>query len=1183
MRAAIEGQLTPVSSGDTQRVLGYLALSARSAHRREVLSELLWGESDRNSRRALSDALYRLRQQLGDGWLTVTNDTIALATEVELDVVDFDRLTATGDFDDAERAVALYDGDLVPGVYDDWCTAQRTARRTAYLGAVELIVAEHERAGNLQRALFEARRLVIAEPLDEAVQRTYLRLLGRLHRYGEAVAHFDELTRLLADDLGIAPSPSTTQIVEQMIREREAAATVVVDTSSRFVGRAAERAAALTVVEAMFQGTGAALCIEGVAGIGKSRLLGEVVASARWRKAMVLIGDVQEVPETSPLAPIERALTPVLAGPMRLHLEEALDATTLQILGALHDPWRNRQDQVTPPANAAATMQRALQTLGTALAGLGPVVLVLDDVQWASNATWDGLIALAEGFTRAGGLLVVAYRRPEIESTAGWPILQSWDSSSIATFVQLGPLSASDIAELLGADHQQQVDEVLSLTGGIPFYVHQWLDGVAGDRHAHAEDLIRRRGDALPAAERSALVCAAVLGDDVPFRVWMDVLGVRPIELAPVSERLESGRWLTPTSRGHAFTHDLLRAAVYEGIDDEARRELHARAAAVIAEVDPSNVRARAYHLDRAGLGVEAVELYRQAAASYVRDFAVPDAIAMWSRALELLPAFQASDRLAVALDVSSAREMMSDYAGPRAVLDEALALAEQLGDEPAQLRAMLLAGGAAARTGEADRAESILRAAIELAERLGDDARLAHARFCWADFLAQTGRWSEAQPEFHASLALVDPVDVALRGRVLRGLAIAAVRTGRPVEAVDWLEQALVLHRASRDRLSELVALSNLLATNFELGNWDAVVTIADQTLSMARALGDKVTVGISSQLLGLASLAFADYAAAFAWVTEAEECFAAAERRRLLGLTVNTRGLIAEDAGDLVEAIRCYEVAMEIATGSDSATEMAYAQHDLGALRWKMGEPAIAIPLLRAAADAWTKQGHPMLRAKSEAVLGLCLLDVGKSPEQVAALAEGGVELLRTGEFVGEQPHGWLWSLHQLLQRTGIDGASNALAAARAEVLRQAATISDPERRRGFLERVPLNRSIMAAGAGGIDHPAQVVVRVASVEAPLGRPLQPDEYVEVAWTLHTVADDAITDKATRRRQRLRRLLDEAANQNAAPTDDDLARALGVSRRTVLRDMQAMESDSIPLTRRRRATTCGNLTGTGE
>jgi hypothetical protein len=82
----------------------------------------------------------------------------------------------------------------------------------------------------------------------------------------------------------------------------------------------------------------------------------------------------------------------------------------------------------------------------------------------------------------------------------------------------------------------------------------------------------------------------------------------------------------------------------------------------------------------------------------------------------------------------------------------------------------------------------------------------------------------------------------------------------------------------------------------------------------------------------------------------------------------------------------------------------------------------------------------------------------------------------------------------------------------------------------------------------------------------------LRPDEFVAVRWTIDAPEDEAVSDKARRRQQRLQRLLREAENAGAAPTDDDLARVLGVSRRTILRDMQVIgQAQARATTRKRR------------
>jgi DNA-binding transcriptional ArsR family regulator len=96
-------------------------------------------------------------------------------------------------------------------------------------------------------------------------------------------------------------------------------------------------------------------------------------------------------------------------------------------------------------------------------------------------------------------------------------------------------------------------------------------------------------------------------------------------------------------------------------------------------------------------------------------------------------------------------------------------------------------------------------------------------------------------------------------------------------------------------------------------------------------------------------------------------------------------------------------------------------------------------------------------------------------------------------------------------------------------------------------------------------VTNPTRQTVRLPRTEAPLGRSLRPDELVEVTWTLESPDDAAVADVGQRRRRQILRLLDEAAEQGAAPTVDDLADAIGSSRSTVRRDLATLRGLGVP------------------
>ncbi len=226
----------------------------------------------------------------------------------------------------------------------------------------------------------------------------------------------------------------------------------------------------------------------------------------------------------------------------------------------------------------------------------------------------------------------------------------------------------------------------------------------------------------------------------------------------------------------------------------------------------------------------------------------------------------------------------------------------------------------------------------------------------------------------------------------------------------------------------------------------------------------------------------------------------------------------------------------------------------------------------LLEAARTTWTEQKNDLLRLKSEAYLGLARLALNERA-QAWKLARAGWQAFQQGIPQGEQPQAWLWTLYSLLDRLNFqEEASRLLPAAYKELQKQARAITQAEMRHSFFERVPLNRTIVAAWDRLTRQVRRIEVALARQDAPLGRSLAPAEMITVRWTVKGPEDELIANKKDRRRYCLQRLLAEAAAQGAAPTDDDLAQALDVSRRTILRDMAALARSGLTLSTRRRA-----------
>jgi len=1164
LRVSKEGSPYPLSGEKLQSLLAYLVLYPRLPHRREKLADMLFMDAPFDRvRRNFSDTLYRLQKLLGSDWFVVEGDTVALRVDEYLwvDVWEFERFSASHQEADLQKAVDLYAGDLLPELYDDWLISERELRRNQYLSTLEKLAAHQEERGELRQALHTFRRLVSAEPLHEPAHQAYIRVLGRMQRYGEALAHYEYLRTLMRSELDSEPLAETRLIAQSIEHERDLATVqTVVEERLPFIGRKTERAAALTAVEAMLKGHGAILAIEGEAGIGKSRLLREIAAGVRWRGATLLQGLASEIPGASPFSPLVEALAPLINSPRRVQLETLLADETLAALAPLNPAWTEKAALYElPPDLAGNRFYDALRPFGEALARLTPLVLALDDLQWADPALWKSLDMLAQSLARCGALVVVNYRRPEIEDTPGWEVVQAWDRAGLLHTISLQPLTIEEVAQLVGDGHPADPAEVHAWTGGNPFYLGEWLAAPESNKPTRQNTTAHRMQTLSPTA-RLAIESACILGENIPYRLWTEISDMPPLTLAGLSDDLVTHRWLQPSTSGYAFAHELIRSAVYHEIEPARRRDLHERAAHAYQAFEPDNLRARAFHLDHAGHSPEAAKAYRLAGEQDLKRFAYREAQTAFDRALNLLPQSSTVERIEVALLLAMACNVTGDRLRQHPALNEALEGAHQLGNEALMLQALLAMGRASSRMGHNQEAESRLTAALTLAQKLQDHSRESEAILFIGDLSGMQGKWEVARGYYIRALTLSQAIpDPTREASALRGIAIAARQMGDPQESVKWLEQGLALNRRIGDRLGEMMTQVNILATLYELGAWDRLIALADKAIPEAEEMGNRYSLARMRQNRSLAARALGDYATARQLLVHAERDCETMGDFRLGGMVRNTLGLVAEDEGNFQEALHLYRTALANAEAIRAATEIAYAQHDLGALFLRLGQPLEAIPLLEAAREAWSGQENLLLRIKSEAFLGLALLAAGERA-RADELAAKGWAALQAGVPVGEQPQGWLWALYRLLTAVEqLDSASTVLRAAYAELQRQGRAISNPDLRQSFFERVPLNLDVVKAYNKLADIPRVISVSLAHRDAPLGRLLREEEFVPVQWTVNAPEDEAITDKAARRQRRLKRLLQEAEMQNAAPTDEDLAQALGVSRRTILRDMQAL------------------------
>jgi class 3 adenylate cyclase len=229
-----ERLVTHFRTQNTGTLLAYLAYYPQRAHLRDELIDLLWPDADPDAARtSLRQALFLLRQQLEPpgvppgAVLLATRASVRLNPEaVTTDVAEFDTALQAAERagSPAERteclaqAVERYGGPLLPGHYDEWVLREREWLVERYFAALGELLAHLERASEFPRALEYARRGVSADPLREEGHRDLMRLLAAAGQPGAALRQYQEVERLLREELEATPAGATRALAREIER-----------------------------------------------------------------------------------------------------------------------------------------------------------------------------------------------------------------------------------------------------------------------------------------------------------------------------------------------------------------------------------------------------------------------------------------------------------------------------------------------------------------------------------------------------------------------------------------------------------------------------------------------------------------------------------------------------------------------------------------------------------------------------------------------------------------------------------------------------------------------------------------------------------------------------------------------------------------------------------------------------
>ena len=757
----------------------------------------------------------------------------------------------------------------------------------------------------------------------------------------------------------------------------------------RFVGRVRELRSLLEQVEHACAGRPRLVAIVGEAGIGKTSLVRQLQPEVRLRGGTMVFGRCL----ASDVKPPYGAWAEIVAA---IHGLGIVPPREWKELPRLVPALAAHSDQHAQSGSKYALLAEIAEYLREASAR-APLTVVLDDVQWADNSTWDATEYVRHNLSdekllicmtmRSEDLAGIAERRRHLSRDERFSdlALNRFSAEELSAWIET-ILHQGEIArEFLRFIHKYtegnpllvvHVLRALEENGGVWYAGRrwQWKDNPELELPTAVADLIDARIDRLSEAARQHLTIAAVVGRTFDVDLVLSAGGMREDDLLDAIDEGVAAHVLESTgdrtTDRYSFSHGLIGDAIRRRVNRRRLARMHGQVAVAMETLHPDAVSAIAAHFDAAGVGAKAYEYAMRASERAVAVYAHQEAAASFGMAER--HAASAEDRMHCRVRHALALEMAGAYEEAEALADLIIAEHVTLGERGALIsvrrvreRLRSLRGTALEHTCEA--VEKLLAEAVQL----GDEQEEVELLGMLSRVQARRGDPDQARRLARLSVEVAERVgEPDVLARTLMYLGSALFET-EPDEALGCYQRALATFVTLEDLIGQARAQINVGIAQSRLGANEKSALAYATALELGRTTHSPDITGLAALNLGVLKMKVGDLEDADGCFSEAMERFALLnnEPHRLAALY--NQANLARDGDDHERAVRLYGDAAVVATAMDQLDVELGARSGQGLAFLALGRAADARACLQSCTvrvrnrTTWWFQGRELLEA--------------------------------------------------------------------------------------------------------------------------------------------------------------------------------------------------------------------------
>lgn len=616
------------------------------------------------------------------------------------------------------------------------------------------------------------------------------------------------------------------------------------------------------------------------------------------------------------------------------------------------------------------------------VASIRPLIIFIDDLQWADRSTLQLLLYLGDHLRDSPVLLIGAIREGENNEYLE-DVLERMSRMNLYEELKLKGLKWKDTKEIIenivGKENvpEEFINLIYRNTKGNPLFIRELvremidegiIDPIKGKYPTKDElkipriidQLVKRRIKLLNNKERKILEIGSVIGENIPYPLLLSISQIEEFELLDYVDNLISiGLWYEELNEEKlSFSHGLIQLAVYENIPKIKRKKLHLMIAEKMKKIYKENLNnyysELAYHYERGGDNKNAVEYYVKAGEEAEKIYAHEDAISFYEKALELIHDYVKKSNIYTKLgDIYG---VMGEYDKAESYYHKALKIIKE---NERKAKITMKIGDLHARRGNYKEAMKNYDNALRYLSEKSEIYASVYNSISWVYF--ELGKYYKAIE--YANMAIEKSLNDKDKARGYHNIGTVYLNMGNYKLALQFLNKAVKIHKKLKNLKRLSVDYNNIGIVLQKMGNIDEALRYYEYSLKALEKVGDKD--GLSAVYGNIGTLYFykgeidkaLQYYEKSLYMNEKIGC------KQGIGAILVNLGYGSMKKGDLKKATEFFENSLKIIEDIGDAYTISFAYKGLAELYLELKNIKLSIEYIKKSMEIANKIGSQYL----------------------------------------------------------------------------------------------------------------------------------------------------------------------------------------------------------------------------